>query len=79
MEPDHEQPESTKRIRQELYVGMLYVRKNKILQNEVHMNNYIYRKMPEGTKKYYFDIDDWVTSLPNKPPNYFIRVDNICV
>ena len=41
--------------------------------------NYVYLKGPYSTYKYFFKPGDWVTSLPNKPPNYFAKVNNKCV
>ena len=60
-------------------MGMLSVRKDKILVDERKAKAYIYVKSETGTTKYFFNIDDWISSLPNKPSSYFIKINNRCV
>ena len=41
--------------------------------------NYIYRKTPEGTSKVFFQEHEYISSLTNKPSNYWIKVNNRCI
>ena len=76
---DRESHEIRKRRKQEQWVGMLAVRKDKILVNLEENPNYVFRKTPEGTHKHVFNDRDLISSLPNKPVNYWIKVGNKCV
>ena len=60
-------------------MGMLSVRREKILIDEQKAKAYIYVKRGAVTTKYFFDQEDWISSLPNKPTSYFIRINNRCV
>ena len=39
-------------------------------------NNYVYIKTNEGTRKVYFNEDDYISSIKNKPPKYIIKMNN---
>ena len=66
----------TKKMRQEEWVGILGVKKNKILEKTGASKKYIYRKTQEGTKIYYYKENEMISSLSNKPNEYWIKVDH---
>ena len=38
--------------------------------------NFIYLRTEQGTKKVLYNKGDMISSLPNKPPNYMIKMKN---
>ena len=60
-------------------MGLLSVRKSNIIMNEMKLSNYVFLKTPEWTSKYFFDTDDLISSIPNKPTKYFIKVNKKCI
>ena len=60
-------------------MGILSTRKNTIQMNRELECNYVLVKTTDGTRKHFFNPQDKISSLPHKPPKYFIRVNNKCI
>ena len=58
---------------------MLSIPKTKILMDDSQEKNFIFLVKETGTEKYFFNKEDKIDSIPNKPPNYFIKMKNRCI
>ena len=55
---------------------MLTVKKEKALLDQERVRAYVYVRRETGTQKHFYNHHDLMSSIPNLPPYYFMKINN---